>query len=764
MRKQLKLFFLLSVIIMGTFAALSRLFFLAASATYVEGNIDQDTVWTLVDSPFVVINDVVVKPYGTLTIEPGVEVRFGGNFSLIVEGTLTAIGTQENKITFTSNKHEPEGGDWNAIRFMNRTQLSTMMYCIVKYATNGLTIQNGYVRIENSEISENEVGISITGDNQVTLQNNILRANGDGVFLTGNSASGINMRQNLVLLSTKSGIELNADNYTNTVIWNNTISSNNYGFLVSGGTETRITNNSISYNSIGIFYEGGKDHEAHFNDIYGNNFGMDLLADALVNAAYNYWGDESGPHHVSLNPNGKGNPVGGDGINIDFIFFLTSPIGYINQRPTANLLSNMKTVRPDQDVTFFATLSSDDKRVDLYYFDFGDGHSTNWTTLSVFNHRYSSVGTYYARVTVMDDFGVKSTNAATLRIDVQNLPSMTVSLTPDDLTVGSDRAVPIMVYATDGVSPAANANITLLSIVGGSFTPSSGLTNSTGYFTALFTAPNIIEKTYVRITATASKNGYTDGSDYEYLSVLPILALNFAADLNFVKSEATLDGTVHVTHNENPLVGVVIKLLSDNGGSLSPANGSTDANGDFKFTFQAPQTMTQLNVTVTATATKSGYWDGEAKITITVDPKILTVQVTSDPATVESQATSNALVHVTSDGVPVANANVSLSSDMGGTLSVTTGTTDASGDFRATFTAPKITEQTNFTITASVTKTGYINGEGQGKILVTSIPVSGPGDFFGLPLTTLLLIIIPIVAVAVVAVLIKAKIIIISRE
>jgi len=786
MKKQFKLLTLLAVIIAGMFAAAGRLFFLA-SATYVEGIILQDTIWTPTDSPFVVSKDLIVAPNVTLTIMPGVEVRFGGNFSLFITGRLVANGTQDNWITFTSNKEKRMAGDWTTILFISGTQQSSMVYCLIEYARNGTTIQNsdvkimnskmrnnsqnainmenGTLEVTNSEISNNAAGGITIKDGNVKIQNNEIRDSGNGIFLTGFLTQEVDISRNRVLLNNQSGIRIGTFIHTSLTILYNTLSSNEKGFYVSGWANTLITNNSIAYNKMGIFYESDitTSHMALFNDIYGNDYGMDVSRDATVYAPYNYWGDESGPYHISLNPNGKGNPVGGDGFNLDFIFFLTSPIGYINQRPTASLLSDMTAVRPNQTVTFFATTSTDDGRVDLYYFSFGDGKTSGWTPLSVFAHKYSSVGTYYATVTVMDDFGVNSNNAVTVTMDVRDLPSLTVSLTTSSVSMGSGKQLPITVYATDGVSPVANAEITLFSIVGGSLTPSSGLTSSTGYLTSSFTAPIVDQKTYVRITATASKDGYSDGSDFEYLSVLPLLSAQVTLDPSLIKSEATSNGTVHVTHNTNSIEGVAITISSDSGGSFSPANGTTDAKGDFRFTFWAPQTLTQLNVTVTAMAKKSGYWDDVAQSKVTVDPKILTVQLIADPTSVESNADSSMIVHVASDGIPVENATVSLSSNMGGSFSAATGKTDANGDFRFNFTAPETTAQVNVTVTASAAKVGYVSGERQTQIITIPSPSPEP-SVAGLPLTTILLIAIPIVVVVIVAVLIKAKIIVFSSE
>jgi len=756
-KKQLKLFSLLLIIIFGIFTFTHSMFFSTANATYIEGNITQDTVWTLTDSPFVVSKPVTVNSTATLTIEPGVEVRFGGKFSLIVNGILVAAGTQDNMITFTSNKDQPGAGDWNTIEFHGAEQ-STLAYCSVKYAINGITIENGKVEIKNCEISDNQNGIYVTGVNQATIQDNTIKSNANGILLTENSTSGVNIRQNNMLSNTQSGIQLDADAYSNIAILYNVLSANNKGFYVSGNASTYITNNSISYNALGIYYAKAQGHEAHFNDIYSNTLGMDVSSSANVTATYNYLGDGSGPYHISLNPAGKGDPVGGDGENLDFIFFLTEPIGYINERPTARLLTDKTLAPPNQTVTFIATTSSDDKRVDQYLFDFGDGKNSGWTTLSIFVHEYSSVGTYGANVTVMDDFGVTS-DAAPVTINVQVLTPLDVSLALGSYSVGSEEQVSITVHATDGTSAVENASVTLFSIEAGSFTPSSGLTNSAGDFTTTFTAPDVTKITNIRMTATASKSGYADGSDYKYLEVLPILLVQVTADPITVISEATSNVTVHVTSVGQPVAGAAITILSDGGGNFSTAAGTTDSNGDVTSIFSAPQTTTQLNIIIAATATKTGYADGQGQVKLTIEPKILVIQFTTIPTTVNSEVISQMAVQVTYNATPISGVTVTFSSNGGGNFSATNGTTNSNGYFTLTFAAPQTTTQLNVTLTATATKAGYVDGEDQVTITVIPRTVVGP-DVGGLPLTTLILVIaVPIIVVAVVVLLIKLKII-----
>ena len=568
MKKQLKMLFILLSIAFSVFNFANRTSFTTVNATYVEGPITQDTIWTLVDSPFVVSKNVTVYSSATLTIEPGVEVRFGENFWLVVNGRVIANGVEDKLIRFTSNKLTPMKGDWGTF-LINGTQPSSLIHCIIEYGTNGIMIEdgslniqysfvrsnsengiiinNGTIVVKNNEILNNTMsGIRITDGSQITIQNNVISSNGDGILLAGHLTGEIDIEQNNILLNGQSGIALEADAYDNTVIINNNVSTNFNGFRVSTNTSTYITRNYVSNNTVGIYYESGINHEAHFNDIYDNDLGMDASPAATVDATYNYWGHRSGPLHESLNPYGKGNPVGGNGVNLDFIFFLSQPIDYNNTRPTAVLWTDKIIVAPNQNVTFIGADSYDDGCVDQYFFDFGDGTNSGWVTLSLFNHSYSSNGTYSVSLTVIDDFNVTSDSTLTT-ISVQYLTSLEASVVLNTYSVKYNEEASITVYVSDGINAVENANVTLFSVKGGFFTPQSGLA-ITGYFTATFIAPNVTELTNVRIIARVSKaSRYADGSDYKYLKVLPLLKVQVTTESTTIKSEETATVTVYVT-------------------------------------------------------------------------------------------------------------------------------------------------------------------------------------------------------------------------
>lgn len=741
--------------IFGTLGLTNKTLFQTVKATYVEGSITQDTIWTLVDSPFIVSNNITVYPDATLTIEPGVQVKFGGPFSLTVLGKLYANGTEEG-IKFTSNREQPDAGDWNVIRFEG-IEKSVLIGCFVAYATDGILIENGDVEIKNTNISlcsQNGVtvlngkvriqvctvcycsqngidatnseltvqdnmildnggnGIVITGNEQVTVQGNTIIGNEDGILLTGNETSRVSITQNIISANEENGIQINAGNHSDLEIIHNNVSSNHRGFYISSPTSTYITNNSISYNDIGILYDQGN-HTAYFNDIYGNELGMDVASGANVSAQHNYWGHESGPYHEILNPDGKGNPVGGDGVNLDFIFFLTKPFGHINTRPTATLLTDKALVPPNEMVMFFGTNSFDEGRVDRYLFDFGDGNTSGWTTLSTVTHQYFSLGVYTASVIVMDDFGAISVNNAEVTIDVQDLPPLYANIDVGDHMVYEGEEIPITVHVTDGSIAIENANVSLFSLKGGNFTDSIGYTNSTGYFATTFTAPDITYITNVRIVATASKSGYTDGSNYEDLESLPSLSVEVLVDPKTIESEETTQVTIYVKSNEQSVAGAMVSVSSD-GGNLSTTIGITDSGGTVLLAFTAPQTTDFLNINVTATAMKTGYMTGAGETVITVEPKVLVVHITAEPSVTISEAEVNASVHVEYDMIPISDANVTVTSE---SFSAT-GLTDVSGDVTFTLTVPQVNTPSNVTLIVKASKDRYADGQSQLQITV----------------------------------------------
>jgi hypothetical protein len=91
----------------------------ARSQTAVSGRIEQDSIWALDGSPFVLTGQIVVAVDATLTIDPGVQVRGAAGSSLVVKGALRAVGTPEQRIIFTSESGQQ---DWSGIHLTASAQ------------------------------------------------------------------------------------------------------------------------------------------------------------------------------------------------------------------------------------------------------------------------------------------------------------------------------------------------------------------------------------------------------------------------------------------------------------------------------------------------------------------------------------------------------------------------------------------------------------------------------------------------------------------
>ncbi len=118
--------------------------------------------WTREMSPIHVIDDISIRG-GELLIEPGVEVMFSPDAEIDIRSQcrLTAIGTPDEPILFTSVLDDPDIGDWGGI-YLNSGHLD---YCVIEFASTGVRLRHGLV--EHSTIRNSGIGILLYGSNGV---------------------------------------------------------------------------------------------------------------------------------------------------------------------------------------------------------------------------------------------------------------------------------------------------------------------------------------------------------------------------------------------------------------------------------------------------------------------------------------------------------------------------------------------------------------------------------------------------------------------
>jgi parallel beta-helix repeat protein len=308
MKYKLTSIFIVCLLVLGGFVGLFVLInqLNAAGPTYISGSITSDTTWDLAGSPYIVFGNIYVAFGVTLTIEPGVDVRFDGEFGMHVNGSLLAIGTETNRINITSHITPPLPNNWNDIK-INTSGYAEIKYCDISYSLRGFdiyssnniiinnTITNNLIgihfrplsTINNNTISNNTFsnvrrGIHIWHSSNITITNNNFYD--EGIYIEGDQLSHFNShtisQDNMVngkplyYYKDQSGInidgipvgELIFANCSNVNVKNIQINNTDMGILGAYSFNITIENNDVMVTDAGIWF-----HESSNTSIINNN-------------------------------------------------------------------------------------------------------------------------------------------------------------------------------------------------------------------------------------------------------------------------------------------------------------------------------------------------------------------------------------------------------------------------------------------------------------------------------------------------------------
>jgi len=231
----------------------------------------------LTNNVYFVNGNIVVQSGSVLNIQHGVIVKFTGNYSLTVHGTLNAVGYSWSPILFTTINQPASPGDWKGIHI--ESGFSTLSYCTLEYGlrgmwvwnanakindniirnflTRGIELNNSSATISNNKIYDYQIqdfstGILFGGNSLPTIEcNTIYNGKGRGIL----SQAGGTIKNNLIYnISNGPGIECVAS--ATTKIENNIIHNCVKGFEIGETVTIQVTpsilNNTIYNNGIGI--------------------------------------------------------------------------------------------------------------------------------------------------------------------------------------------------------------------------------------------------------------------------------------------------------------------------------------------------------------------------------------------------------------------------------------------------------------------------------------------------------------------------------
>jgi len=182
-------------LLMGLFGVLTFCGEEASAATVVSGTIYDSAggPWTPAGSPYWVVGDIPIPAGEPLTVAPGTEVRFEGYHSINADGSLLAVGSAGNLITFTSNSSTPARADWNRI-IAGSTGHLQIEHCNISYGDAAITIASSYNNvIRNSILTYNDwAAIRIVDAGNHKIADNIITHNGlVGLLLDSSSGNDV---------------------------------------------------------------------------------------------------------------------------------------------------------------------------------------------------------------------------------------------------------------------------------------------------------------------------------------------------------------------------------------------------------------------------------------------------------------------------------------------------------------------------------------------------------------------------------------------
>lgn len=158
-----------------------------SAATLITDFIFEDTTWTLAESPYIVDSPIMVAEGVSLTIEPGVIIKFNYDSFMFVQGKINALGTPEAPIYFTSIADDFMGGDsnndgdasipfigdWGGIHFRDSSG-SVFNSASFYFGRNTLML-------ENSSVNFKDLKLALSSDGLMAFRNSRLEIVG-GTF------------------------------------------------------------------------------------------------------------------------------------------------------------------------------------------------------------------------------------------------------------------------------------------------------------------------------------------------------------------------------------------------------------------------------------------------------------------------------------------------------------------------------------------------------------------------------------------------------
>ncbi|MFQ6128279.1 MAG: DUF835 domain-containing protein [Thermoplasmata archaeon] len=209
--------------------------------------------WDVAGEPYGVCSNITVEVGATLTIEPGVTVRFCQDTHMTVNGTLISDGTLDSSVNLTAFGFFPPEGYWDGI-IINPTSgnSSSISYSRISYASVGLLISSSSPTVERNVFENMSIAAIQLDNTSLNVEFNVFDNLGKGISASG---SHIEMRFNrftnikMGLMLQDSNVTLYGDTISNATLFgihafNSSLSTSLVNISLSSGTAIRLQSQS----------------------------------------------------------------------------------------------------------------------------------------------------------------------------------------------------------------------------------------------------------------------------------------------------------------------------------------------------------------------------------------------------------------------------------------------------------------------------------------------------------------------------------------
>jgi len=246
-----------------------------SAVTEVSGVILENTTWIVENSPYVVNGGISVSPDATLTIEPGVVIKFklylGYPSGMVINGNLDVQGTEANKVYFTSYADDI-GGDTNGDG--DASVPGPNNWKGIKVEINGQAdIDNAVIRYGGYHVPNCSYSFCYDALNNLgtlNLTNSEISYNGTGWYAIKQLSGPLNIDSTVITDNGGTGVSIKGG----AVQINNSIISNNggYGVGAGGNAELTLSNNIFENNSKDVYLTGNALFSHSNNTSLGGNY------------------------------------------------------------------------------------------------------------------------------------------------------------------------------------------------------------------------------------------------------------------------------------------------------------------------------------------------------------------------------------------------------------------------------------------------------------------------------------------------------------